>query len=465
MQIGGSTNINRKYGFGLHQLRKCSYADRGIAGRLPEVRNGMNEELPEPDPRAISEDIATLYSQAHLQGTRYWDFSASRKQVQGQFRRRIAREHAERAGVEASTPVRSIVEPGYATSFQSPQSQSPAFEPLRSGPILASDPAPDLWVPEPAPQAEAHEIHEITNSRSSGTQPSGGPQREPQPQTRAQAPTRWYALHSVFEPERVPVPPAAPPISFERRPPMVAVFSLAGGVGKTCLVANLGRALSAFGEQVLLVDTADGGLLPFYFGSRASRPGIVRTFSPPSFPVTRPERDVPVRMLNLQGEQYPADDNEQDPLVHKLVRAGRGVSRILVDVATASWEVTSRLLVLGPAVLVPILPDMNSVASLGTLEILLAGQKAFYLLNQFDPSSALHLAVRETLEQRLGDRLLPFVLHRNSAVSEALAEGMTVIDYAPGAAAAEDYRNLATWLRSFAAPAAVGDGGVRWSER
>ncbi len=35
------------------------------------------------------EDMATLYSQAHLEGTRYWDFSASAKQVRGQFRRRI----------------------------------------------------------------------------------------------------------------------------------------------------------------------------------------------------------------------------------------------------------------------------------------------------------------------------------------------------------------------------------------
>jgi cellulose synthase operon protein YhjQ len=427
----------------------------------------MNERPPEPDPGAMAEDIATLYSRAHLQGTRYWDFSASRREVQGQFRERIAREHAERAGVETSTPARSFMEPGEAASFQSPQAASPEFEPaVRSGPVVASDLAPDMGAPEPARQAEVREIHEITNSRLSGLQPAAGPQREAQPQTRGQAPTRWYALHSVFEPEKVAVaPPVAPPTSFERRPPMVAVFSLAGGVGKTCLVANLGRALSAFGEQVLLADTADGGLLPFYFGSRAAKPGVVRTFSPPSFPVLRAERDAPVRLLNLQAEHYPRDDNEHDPLLHKLVRDGRGVSRVLVDVATASWEVTSRLLLLGPVVLVPILPDMNSVASLGTLEILLAGQKAFYLLNQFDPSSALHLAVRETLEQRLGDRLLPFVLHRNSAVSEALAEGMTVIDYAPGAAAAEDYRNLATWLRSFAAPAAVGDGGVRWSER
>ena len=37
------------------------------------------------------EDIAKLYSRAHLEGTRYWDFSASRKQVRGQFRQRIVR--------------------------------------------------------------------------------------------------------------------------------------------------------------------------------------------------------------------------------------------------------------------------------------------------------------------------------------------------------------------------------------
>jgi cellulose biosynthesis protein BcsQ len=84
-------------------------------------------------------------------------------------------------------------------------------------------------------------------------------------------------------------------------------------------------------------------------------------------------------------------------------------------------------------------------------------------LNQFDASSPLHLDVRAILQQQLGDRLLPLVLRRSPAVSEALAEGMTVIDYAPGSEVAEDYRTLAGWLRSFAAPAVA--SGVRWSER
>ena len=152
------------------------------------------------------------------------------------------------------------------------------------------------------------------------------------------------------------------------------------------------------------------------------------------------------------------------------MRDGRGASRILVDVATANRDVTSRLLLLRPTVLVPVLPDMSSVASLGLLQVLLADEDGvpgttLYLLNQFDASSPLHLDVRAMLQQQLGDRLLPFVVRRSSAVSEALAEGMTVIDYAPDSEAAEDYRSLAGWLRSFSAPAAAGYAGVRWSER
>jgi cellulose synthase operon protein YhjQ len=242
-------------------------------------------------------------------------------------------------------------------------------------------------------------------------------------------------------------------------------------------VATLGRALSALGERVLLADTAAYGLLPFYFGSREFKPqsglnGVVRTFSPPGS-AHGSESDAPVHVVSLQAERYPGDGGEHDPLLGELVRDGRGANRILVDVATASRDVTSRLLLLRPTVLVPLLPDMSSVASLGSVEAFLAGMASpdarmiepLYLLNQFDASLPLHLDMREMLQHRLGARLLPFVLRRSSAMSEALAEGMTVIDYAPGSPAAEDYWHLAGWLRSVPAPAAAGYGGVRWSER
>lgn len=364
-------------------------------------------------------DIAALYSRARTQGNKYWDFSASRKEVRGQFGQRFVRDPAERGGAAqpAGVPPRQPREPG----------QGPQLEP----------------------------------------QTLPGSMRETLPQPTRETGTRWYALHSVLAPAEVEVvvPAASLPVSRDERPPMVAVFSFAGGVGKTCLVATLGRALSAQGEHVLLADTAPCGLLPLYFGSRESKPGVVRTFSPPGG-----ENDAPVHLLSLEAEHYPGDDGgEHDPLLEELERDGRGASRVLVDVATASRQVARRLLTLHPTILIPILPDMSSVASVRSLETFLfnpGGQsQAFYLLNQFDASSPLHLDVREMLQQQLGDRLLPLVLRRSPAVSEALAEGTTVIDYAPGSAAAEDYMHLAGWLRGFAAPATVAHAGVRWSER
>jgi cellulose biosynthesis protein BcsQ len=61
--------------------------------------------------------------------------------------------------------------------------------------------------------------------------------------------------------------------------------------------------------------------------------------------------------------------------------------------------------------------------------------------------------------------MLPFALRRSAAVSDALAEGMTVMDYAPNSSAAEDFSTLAAWLKNLAAPASSAYRGVRWSER
>ncbi len=83
------------------------------------------------------------------------------------------------------------------------------------------------------------------------------------------------------------------------------------------------------------------------------------------------------------------------------------------------------------------------------------------MLNQFDEGTRLHLDVREMLQRELGERLAPFVLHRTSAVSEALAEGMTVVDYAPGSQVAGDYEALAEWVRALSAPRDHAYRGVR----
>jgi cellulose synthase operon protein YhjQ len=236
----------------------------------------------------------------------------------------------------------------------------------------------------------------------------------------------------------------------------------------------------------LLVDTAAYGLLPFFFGARDQRPGLLRTFNPPGASAEAPIQLVTLDPESQLGDIQNPDANQgldanpaigahrgQDWLAQEVARFGRGANRVLIDLPTASGATTRRILRLAPVVLVPVAPDMNSVVSVGAIESFfrhngnVGGQQImpYYVLNQFDYSLPLHLDVREILRDQIGDRLLPFALRRSPAVSEALAEGMTVMDYAPSAAVAEDYASLAGWVRSLSAPATQSYRGVRWSER
>jgi cellulose synthase operon protein YhjQ len=278
--------------------------------------------------------------------------------------------------------------------------------------------------------------------------------------------TRWFALRGVLEGS---LPPAqAAPAPAAARAPVMAVFSLAGGVGKTSLVATMGRALSARGERVLLVDTAAYGLLPFFFGACDQHPGLLRTFSPPAS-----SGDAPIQMITLDPEAFGTETAAQESLTAEIAKHARGVGRVIIDLATASGATTRRIMRLSPEVLVPLLPDMNSVVSVSSIDAFFdrnggtPGKLSLphYVLNQFDSSLPLHLDVREVLREQLGERLLPIVLRSSPAVSEALAEGMTVMDYAPNSAVAEDFASLAGWVKSLSAPATTSFRGVRWSER
>jgi cellulose synthase operon protein YhjQ len=278
--------------------------------------------------------------------------------------------------------------------------------------------------------------------------------------------SRWFALRGIFD--GTPAQPEAIPAPTISRAPSMAVFSLAGGVGKTSLVATLGRALSARGERVLLVDTAAFGLLPFFFGATDQRPGQLRTFSPPGV-----SSDAPIQMVTIDPDGLGLEASNPESLSGEIAKYSRGVSRVIVDLATASGATTRRIMRMSPLVLVPVIPDMNSVVSVSSIDLFFehnsnpAGKPSlpFYVLNQFDASLPLHLDVREVMREQLGERLLPFALRRTPAMSEALAEGMTVMDYAPSSTLAEDFSTLAGWVKSLSAPATTSYRGVRWSER
>ncbi len=355
-----------------------------------------------------------------------------------------------------------------ATSVNRPTTGAPIAPSWQAAPPAGAAPLPQRLAAPAEPVAPAW-LHAVPGSEETVIAP--GPATSSVADTlqysRERVASRWYALKGVFEQPGQELPEPQRVRQKEVRTPVLAVFSLAGGVGKTSLVATLGRALSSMGEKVLLTDTTSHGLLPFYFGASELRQGTVRTFSPPSG-----STDAPIYLVSYDVDGR-ANEEAQKALVEEITASGRGTHRLLLDMSLMSSWLLHRMAHLNPTILVPVAPDMNSVISLQSVEKFFQGMtdgegasaKVFYVLNQFDASLPLHLDVREVLRRQLGERLLPFVIRRAPAVSESLAEGMTIIDYSPEAPVAEDYLNVATWLRSQAAPATAGFRNVRWSER
>ena len=483
----------------------------------------MTEHKGQSDPNETPEDVASLYSWANLHGAKYRDFSASRAQTREKARQRVEQameeehqrsqqgqgpklepkrgngdtrkeETVQQLGVQQpySQPPRPVQAgaplPPDRPNIDRPQAERPIHEDLASAlrglavppsyrqPSRAPNapmreenymPPRSPWSP-PDPPENAGRPAWLMPERTEASSPSTLP---PAPEdtlqgSRERLATRWFALRGVLE-GNVPSAQAGPaPVA--ARPPVMAIFSLAGGVGKTSLVATLGRALSARGERVLLVDTAAYGLLPFFFGAGDQRPGMLRTFGPPVA-----SGDAPVQMITLDPEAFGPEDAPHEALTAEISKHARGVGRVIVDLATASGATTRRIMRLAPQILVPLIPDMNSLVSVSSIDAFFdrnggtspSSSMPNYVLNQFDASLPLHLDVREVLREQLGDRLLPIVLRRTPAVSEALAEGMTIIDYAPNSAVAEDFAGLASWVKSLSAAATTTFRGVRWSER
>ncbi len=169
------------------------------------------------------EDIATLYSRARMEWTRYWDFSASRKQVRQQLG--VMREPLE----WPSTPLP-------VAEFSSQSEEELPQVPLQE--VEIEDPS--FRIPKLRRRLRSRRLK---SRRLKWNLRDRNPSRTPHPG----AATRWYALRSIFAPAQASVDSSSFP-AFEQRPPILVVFSLAGGVGKTCLVATLGRLLSALGE-------------------------------------------------------------------------------------------------------------------------------------------------------------------------------------------------------------------------
>src|SRR5574340_364604 len=210
-------------------------------------------------------------------------------------------------------------------------------------------------------------------------------------------------------------------------PARMQLFSSSGGAGATTVAASVARAFSLSGECVAVVDGCSLSAVPLYFGGRTLRGGQC-TFLPAGESATGPVHLV-ARDEGAAGAEW---------WQRSLKRLEGEVNRILVD--SPEHEA-------GGLTLLLVVPDLAAILRARHFAAH-AAEPPFVLLNKFDPTVPLHVEVRTMLAAQFGERLLPFALRRSDEYSEALAEGVTVLEYAPRGMAAEDIRRLAGWLRN-----------------
>jgi cellulose biosynthesis protein BcsQ len=255
---------------------------------------------------------------------------------------------------------------------------------------------------------------------------------------------RWNLLNSLLATENDDSVGAQPEALLV---PMLSFSAGSGGVGKTTILSTVARVLSGMGESVFLVYSDSQHSLPLHFGGQKVVPGRVRTFIPPA-------RESGQLHLYARPQEESGISEEVGCWLPREVNAlASEVGRVLCEV-TNSEIPESEVLDLSLINLRVLVPDISSVLAVNRdLAELDRGQDSnshltYYLLNQYDSAVPFHKDVRERLRMVLGDRLLPFTIRRTDQIPEALAAGVTVVDYAPNAPVVEDFKLMAQWIRN-----------------
>jgi hypothetical protein len=207
--------------------------------------------------------------------------------------------------------------------------------------------------------------------------------------------------------------------------PGTTIFGVCGGVGSTTIIAALGRISARSGQPVLLIDSATPSFLPLWFGAQSPR-SYTSTFT-----------------TSGQLGQRPVHISCGKP--EELVRTfASEIDRFYVDgglfrtVESLPQSAPQRSFMV-------VIPDARCLAELNRLSRQ-SMKLPFLLLNQFDHRQPLHREVRSLLHRQFGDLLIPIAISYDSDVSVALAQGTTIVDYAPGSAATADLYKLNEWL-------------------
>jgi chromosome partitioning protein len=266
---------------------------------------------------------------------------------------------------------------------------------------------------------------------------------------------------------------AIPPLESRQNAPQPRVLVMAnqkGGVGKTTTAINLGTALAAIGERVLIIDldpqgNASTGLgidrkqrttssYDMLVGERSVREVMVPTAVPRLFiaPSTMDLLGVELEIANDVDRSF-----KLRKALHCYVASESGqpgsVTYVLVDCPPSLNLLTINALAAADAVVVPLQCEFFALEGLSQLLTTVDQVRRTLnpgltihgvVLTMFDPRNSLAGQVVADVRAHMGDKVYDTVIPRNVRISEAPSHGKPALLYDLKCAGSQAYLKLAS---------------------
>lgn len=278
-------------------------------------------------------------------------------------------------------------------------------------------------------------------------------------------------------PQPDPTPPAAP------RPRAIALMNQKGGVGKTTTTVNLAAALAEHGRPTLLVDLDPQAHATMHLGVDldALEGSVYDLLAEPArgaesvLLMPRPNLGLLPSEVNLAGAETELAEvgDRQRRLADAISQLGDRFQFVLIDCPPSLGLLTINALAAADEVIVPMQAHFLALQGVGKLleTVRLVARNvnpslrvAGVILCMHDEQPTHTREVVADLEDFFASardsdspwknaRVYRPAIRRNIKLAECPSFGQTILEYAPSAAGAQDYRNLAAAFIEESSPA------------